>query len=61
MAGPFKKLIVLFDTEEERDKAFKRKLEKDFRVASNERVITKITRRNRKEGGTLYGYEVKQA
>ncbi len=58
---PFKKVRQFFDSEAERDAAYKRKLEKDFTIAIHQRVIKKITRRNRKEGGTQYGYEVEQA
>lgn len=60
MAGPFKKVRQFFDSEAERDAAYKRKLQKDFMIATHQRVIKKIKCRNRKEGGTLYGYEVEQ-
>jgi len=58
MPGPFKKLVSLFNSEQERDEAYSRKLAKDFEIAAGHRVIRKITRGKGKE--TLYGYEVKR-
>ena len=56
MAEPFKKLTQLFPSEEERDKAYSRKLERDFLIASGARKIKKVYRRRGNE--SLYGYEV---
>lgn len=58
MPAPPKKLVVSFSSEEERDKAFKRLLEKDYMVAAGRRVIRKVTRR--KGDKTPYGIEVKR-
>lgn len=59
MPEPFEGVESFFKTRRERDVAYNRKLEKDFMIATNQRVIKKIKRQKGKK--TQYGYEVKRA
>ena len=60
MQKPFSRVREYFNSEEERDKAYNRKLLKDFMIATHQRVIKKITHRQKGQE-PLYGYEVKRA